>query len=361
VNAAERLHAAGQSLWLDYITRGILDDGTLARYITDYAVTGLTSNPTIFDKAIEGSDAYDPAIRDLARAGLSGEDLFFSLAIDDITRAAGLFRSIWDDTDHSDGWVSLEVSPTLADDTEATIAQATSLHARAATPNVFIKIPGTPAGIPAIEEAIAAGVSVNVTLLFDREQYLAAAGAYMRGLERRREQGLHLDVSSVASVFMSRWDVAGHDALPPDLRNTLGVAVGKRIYAAYRGLLDGPEWGALRDAGARPQRLLWASTGTKDKALSDTFYVEALAAPLTVNTMPEGTLLAMADHGEVGALLEAGGGDGEEQLARITAAGVDIDALARTLQVDGAAAFVTSWESLLGSIGSRTAALAGAR
>jgi transaldolase len=353
MNAATRLHDAGQSLWLDNITRALLTSGTLARYIADLAVTGLTSNPTIFDKALTGSADYDDQIRALVSQGVDGEDMFFELALDDLTKAASLFRPIWDSSGGVDGWVSLEVSPKLAHDTKSTVAEAKELHEDAATPNLFIKVPGTPEGIPAIEELIAAGVSVNVTLLFSREHYQAAAEAYLRGLQRRKEAGLDLDVTSVASVFISRWDAAVTDKLPDDLRGQLGVAIAKRTYKAYRQLLASEWWRQLAAAGAKPQRLLWASTGTKDPSLPDTYYIHELAADQTINTMPEKTLLAFGEHGEVGGLLPGDGGDAEDMLARIGKAGVDVDVLAAELQADGADAFVKSWDDLLGCIGAK--------
>jgi transaldolase len=355
MNAATLLHDAGQSLWLDNITRALLTSGTLARYIADLAVTGLTSNPTIFDKAITGSADYDEQIRSLLAAGTAGEDLFFELALLDLTKAASLLRAIWDATRGIDGWVSLEVSPKLAHDTKSTIDEAKALHEKAATPNLFIKVPGTPEGIPAIEELVAAGVSVNVTLLFSREQYQPAAEAYLRGLERRRESGLDLDVvASVASVFISRWDAAVTGKLPDDLRGRLGVAIAKRTYKAYRDLLASDRWQKLEAAGAKPQRLLWASTGTKDPNLPDTFYIHALASEQTINTMPEKTLLAFGEHGAVGDLLPADGGDAEHVLARIGSAGIDVEALAATLQAEGADAFVKSWDDLLARIASKS-------
>jgi transaldolase len=354
MNAATRLHDAGQSLWLDNITRALLTSGTLARYIADLAVTGLTSNPTIFDKALTGTADYDAQIRSLLAAGTEGEELFFELALVDLTKAASLFRAIFDATRGLDGWVSLEVSPKLAHDTKSTVDEAKALHEKAATPNLFIKVPGTPEGVPAIEELIAAGVSVNVTLLFSREHYQAAAEAYVRGLERRKESGLDLDVSSVASVFISRWDAAVTGKLPDDLSGQLGVAVAKRTYKAYHDLLASDRWRKLAAAGARPQRLLWASTGTKDPNLPDTYYIHALASELTINTMPEKTLLAFGEHGAVGDLMPADGGDAEDVLARIGTAGIDVDALAATLQTEGADAFVKSWDDLLACIGSKS-------
>jgi transaldolase len=358
MNATGTLHDRGQSLWLDNITRELLESGTLARYIDELAVTGLTSNPTIFDHAIKNSSRYDAAIRKKVKEGKSGEDLFFELALEDLTRAADLFRPIWDRTRGVDGWVSLEVSPLLAHDTATTLAAAKTLHARAGRPNLFIKIPGTKEGLPAIEEAIFAGVPINVTLLFSREQYLAAADAFMRGIERRVAAGLPPDVGSVASVFISRWDGAVKSRVPEALRNQLGIAMAKRTYKAYRDVLDSPRWQRAFNAGARPQRLLWASTGTKDPAASDMLYVRALAAPFTVNTMPEGTLKALADHGALGGLLPADGGDGEAVLATFASAGVNVDALAVQLQDDGAKSFVDSWRELMDVIGAKSSDLA---
>jgi transaldolase len=358
MQATQILHDLGQSLWLDNITRDLLDGGTLKRYIDELSVTGLTSNPTIFDHAIKSSTAYDAAIRNRLRDGKSEEDLFFELAIEDLTRAADLFRPIYDRTDGVDGWVSLEVSPLLAHDTVSTLAAAKELHSRAARPNFLIKIPGTNEGLPAIEEAIFAGVPVNVTLLFSREHYLAAAEAFLRGVERRIDAGLNPDIGSVASVFISRWDVAVMGTVPDALRDQLGIAIAKRTYKAYRTLLSSPRWQRVYNAGARPQRLLWASTGTKDPEASDVLYIKALAAPLTVNTMPEGTLKALADHGELGALLPADGGDCEEVLTQFAKAGIDVDALAAQLQDEGAKSFVQSWNELMAVIASKSAALA---
>src|SRR2546429_585022 len=308
MNATGTLHDRGQSLWLDNITRDLLETGTLARCINELSVTGLTSNPTIFDHAIKNSSRYDAAIRSKVKEGKSGEDLFFELALEDLTRAADLFRPIWDRTRGVDGWVSLEVSPLLAHDTATTLAAAKTLHARAGRPNLLMKIPGTKEGLPAIEEAIFAGVPINVTLLFSREQYLAAADAFMRGIERRVAAGLSPEVGSVASVFISRWDAAVKARVPEALRNQLGIAIAKRTYKAYRDLLDSPRWQRAFNARARPQRLLWASTGTKDPKASDTLYIQSLAAPFTI-TMPESTLKAFYDHGEVGPILPADGGD----------------------------------------------------
>ena len=359
MKATQLLHNLGQSLWLDNITRDLLNSGTLQRYIDDLSVTGLTSNPTIFDHAIKNSSAYDTAIADLLRKGKSGEELFFELALDDLTRAAQQFRPIFDKSNGVDGWVSLEVSPLLAHDTASTVSEAKDLSARAAQPNLFIKIPGTKEGLPAIEEAIFAGVPVNVTLLFSREQYLAAAEAFLRGVERRIAAGLNPTVASVASVFVSRWDAAVAAKTPETLRNQLGIAVAMRTYAAYRSLLGSPRWQRAYNSGVRPQRLLWASTGTKDPKASDILYVKALAAPFTVNTMPEVTLKALGDHGELGSILPADGGDCEQVLAQFAKAGIDVDALAAKLQDDGAKGFVQSWSELLGVIQTKSAAIRG--
>jgi transaldolase len=358
MKATQLLHNLGQSLWLDNITRDLLNTGTLKRYIDEFSVTGLTSNPTIFDHAIKNSTAYDAAIRKKLDEGKSGEELFFELALDDLTRAADLFRPIYDRTNGVDGWVSLEVSPLLAHDTTSTVAAAKSLHARAGRPNLFIKIPGTKEGLPAIEEAIFAGVPINVTLLFSHEHYVAAAEAFLRGIERRIDDGLQADVGSVASLFVSRWDAAVSGKTPAVLNNQLGIAIAKRTYKAYRELLGSPRWQRIYNAGARPQRLLWASTGTKDPKASDVLYVKALAAPFTVNTMPEGTLKALADHGELSEIMSNDGGDCEAALAQFAKAGIDIDALAAKLQDEGAKSFVTSWNELMGVIASKSAKLA---
>ena len=357
MKATQLLHNLGQSLWLDNITRDLLTTGTLKRYIDELSVTGLTSNPTIFDHAIKNSSAYDASIRKKLNAGKSGESLFFDLALEDLTRAADLFRPIHEKTHGVDGWVSLEVSPELAYDTAKTLAAAKALHARAGRPNLFIKIPGTQEGLPAIEEAIFAGVPINVTLLFSREHYRAAAEAFLRGIERRIEAGLEPEVGSVASVFVSRWDGAVAGKVPKPLSNTLGIAVAKRTYKAYRDLLGSPRWQRIYNAGARPQRLLWASTGTKDPQASDVLYVKALAAPFTVNTMPEGTLKALADHGEIREIMPADGGDGEAVLGQFAKAGIDVDALANRLQDEGAKSFVKSWNELMEVIASKSAAL----
>ncbi|MBE0620156.1 MAG: transaldolase [Burkholderiales bacterium] len=353
----QQLHDLGQSLWLDNITRGLLTRGTLERYILELAVTGLTSNPTIFDHAIKDGDFYDAAIRQKAREGKSGEELFFELALEDLVRAADLFRPVHEATGGVDGWVSLEVSPLLADDTGGSIKAAARLHARAQRPNLFIKIPGTEAGIAAIEESIFAGVPVNVTLLFSREHYLAAAEAYMRGIERRLAAGLEPKVASVASIFVSRWDVAVRDKVSAQFRNRLGIAVAMHTHKAYRDLLASARWQKLAAAGALPQRLLWASTGTKDPAASDVLYVEALAAAETINTIPEKTLIAFSEHGEVHEALPAGEGYAEAVLAEFTREGIDLEALAAQLQREGAAAFAKSWNDLMYRIAERTEAL----
>jgi len=353
-----QLHDLGQSLWLDNITRELLDDGTLRRYIEDFSITGLTSNPTIFDGAIGSGHAYDAGIREKARDGKSGESLFIELALEDLRRAADLFRPVFDASHHIDGWVSMEVSPLLAGDTAGSIEAARQIQQQADRPNLFVKIPGTPQGIPAIEASIFAGVPINVTLLFSCEHYLAAAEAYLRGIERRLEAGLDPHVGSVASLFVSRWDVAVKDRVPAELRNQLGIAIGGRTYRAYRDLLASKRWRRLADAGAQPQRLLWASTGTKDPDVPATLYVEALAAPDTIDTMPEKTLRAFAEQGALRGAMAADGGAAEAMLARFARAGIDIDALAIRLQHEGAQSFVQSWQQLLQRIAAKSAALA---
>jgi len=358
MKATQLLHNLGQSLWLDNITRDLVDSGTLRRYIDELSVTGLTSNPTIFDHAIKNSSSYDAAIRKKLDEGKSGEELFFELAVEDLTRAADLFRPVFDRTNGVDGWVSLEVSPLLAHDTASTLTAAKSLHARAGRPNLLIKIPGTKEGLPAIEESIFAGVPINVTLLFSREHYIAAAEAFLRGIERRIDAGLQPNIGSVASVFVSRWDAAVAGKVPAALNNRLGIAVAKRTYKAYRDLLGSPRWERIYNAGARPQRLLWASTGTKDPKAPDVLYIKALAAPFTVNTMPEGTLKALADHGDLSEIMSADGGDCEAVLDEFAAAGIDIDDLAAKLQDDGAKSFVSSWNDLMEVIASKSATLA---
>jgi transaldolase len=358
VKATERLHDLGQSLWLDNITRDLLSSGTLQRYIDELSVTGLTSNPTIFDHAVAHSTSYDAEIRRLVGAGKSGEALFFELAIQDLTKAAELFAPIHQRTAGVDGFVSLEVSPLLAHDTDRTVAAAKELHAKANRPNLFIKIPGTLEGLPAIEEAIFSGVPVNVTLLFSRDDYVRAADAYMRGLERRVAAGSSPDVRSVASVFVSRWDKATMEKVPGELRDRLGIAVSQQSYKAYRDVLESDRWQRLEGQGARPQRLLFASTSNKDPQASDVLYMGALAAPNTVNTVPEETLLAFANHGQVDHAMPRDGGDSEQVLVSITRAGIDVAALARELQDQGAKGFVDSWKDLLGAIEAKSKALA---
>jgi len=357
MKATAQLHELGQSLWLDDITRDLLDSGTLRGFIDDLSVTGLTSNPSIFDHAVTHSAKYDDDIRRLLGNRTSGEALFFELALADLARAADLFMPIHQRTRGVDGWVSLEVSPKLARDTARTVTEAKRLHDKANKPNLFIKIPGTVEGLPAIEDSIFAGVSINVTLLFSRADYLAAADAYMNGLERRVKAGLPLDVSSVASVFISRWDRAVVDKVPDALRDRLGIAIGQQAYKAYRDVLDSDRWQRLANCGARPQRLLFASTSMKDPKAPDTLYVTTFAAPNTVNTMPEATLRAFADHGNVGAALARDGGDCEQVIAAHVRAGIDVDALGSQLQVDGAKSFVDSWEDLLGAIEKKSSKL----
>ena len=357
MNTTQKLHELGQSLWLDNITRELLMEGTLQRYISEFSITGLTSNPTIFDKAIREGDFYDDAIRRKTVEGKSGEALFFELALEDLTQAADLFHPVHEATNGIDGWVSMEVSPLLANDAASTVREAAQLYAQAQRANLFIKIPGTREGVPAIEESIFAGVPINVTLLFSPEQYIASAEAYMRGIERRIAAGLEPKVNSVASLFVSRWDVAVKDNVPKALRNRLGLAIAKRTYKVYRDLLASPRWRKLATAGARPQRVLWASTGTKDPNASDTLYIEALAAPDTIDTIPEKTLHAFADHGQVKGTLPVDGGDAEEVLAEFTQIGVDHLALADQLQHDGTVSFDKSWQDLMNCIAAKSAVL----
>jgi transaldolase len=357
IKMTQQLYQLGQSLWLDNITRPLLTSGTLKRYIDEFSITGLTSNPTIFDHAIRSSAAYDAPIREKLQHGESPEALFFELALDDITRAADLFRPVYDRTSGVDGWVSLEVSPLLAHDASKTAASAKELSARAHRPNMFIKIPGTEGGLSAIEESIFAGVPVNVTLLFSRQQYVAAAEAYLRGVERRIAAGMNPNVPSVASVFVSRWDQSVAGKIPVSLRNQLGIAIAERIYREYCSLLISDRWRRACNFGARPQRLLWASTGAKDPAASDVLYVAALAAPFTVNTMPEATLKAFADHGKIDSALSKDNDDAEEALVRFAGNGIDVDALAAQLQDEGAKAFVKSWNDLMDVIASKCSEL----
>jgi transaldolase len=357
MKATQLLHNLGQSIWLDNITRELLDKGTLKRYIDELSVTGLTSNPTIFNQAIKNGTSYAPAIRKKLAEGKSSEALFFDLALEDLIRAADLFRPIYDRTNGVDGWVSLEVSPLLAYDTDKTLAAAKELYGRADRPNLLIKIPGTKEGLPAIEEAIFCGIPINVTLLFSSEHYLAAAEAFLRGVERRIEAGLKPNIGSVASVFVSRWDAAVKGKIPPALSHKLGIAVAMRTYKAARNLLSSPRWHRIYNAGAYPQRLLWASTGMKDPTASDVLYIKALAAPFTVNTMPEATLKALANQKAIGSILPADGGDCEEVLSQFAHAGINIDALAVKLQDEGAKSFVKSWDELMAEIKSKTAVL----
>ena len=358
MNRTHLLRDAGQSLWLDNITREILDNGTLRRYVNELSVTGLTSNPTIFDHAIANTGAYDAGIRAKAAAGKSGEALFVELALEDLRRAADLFRPVFDATDGVDGWVSMELSPLLADDTAGSIAAATRIHRQAGRQNLYVKIPGTPEGVPAIEESIFSGVPINVTLLFSREQYLASAEAYLRGIERRIAAGRDPRVASVASLFVSRWDRAVSGSVPAELRNRLGIAIAGRTYRAYRELLASTRWRKLAAPGARPQRLLWASTGTKDPSAPETLYVEALAAPDTIDTIPEKTLHAFAEHGALRGPMAEDGGDADAVLARFAEAGIDVDALAARRQREGAPAFVKSGQGLLQRIDAKSEALA---
>lgn len=360
MNRTQLLRDIGQSLWLDNITRKMLDDGTLRRLVDEFSITGLTSNPTIFDQAIGKTNSYDEGICDKAKAGKSGEGLFIELALEDLRRATDLFRPTYDATDGNDGWASMEISPLLAGDTAGSIAAARYIHDQSHRPNLYVKIPGTPQGVPAIEESVFAGVPINVTLLFSREQYVAVAEAYMRALERRIAAKLDPRVSSVASLFVSRWDKAVEDKVPRGLKNRLGIAIAGRTYRAYRELLASARWRKLADAGALPQRLLWASTGTKDPNASETLYVEALAAPDTINTIPEKTLRAFAEHGQITGVMADNGGESELVLTRIKRAGIDIDALATQLQRDGAQLFVSSWNELLTRIADKSHTLAGA-
>jgi transaldolase len=353
----QKLHDLGQSLWLDNITRDLLKSGTLQHYRDALSVTGLTSNPTIFDHAIKNSNSYDDAIRQKLAEGKLGEELFFELALEDVVSAADLFRAVYDRTSGIDGWVSLEVSPLLAHDTPTTVSEAKDLCARADRPNLFIKIPGTKEGVPAIEEAIFAGVPVNVTLLFSPAQYVAAAEAYLKGIERRIAAGLPADVRSVASLFISRWDAAVMGKVPEPLNDKLGIAIAKSVYKTYKNLLAAPRWHRAFNSGARPQRLLFASTGTKDPKAPDVLYIKELAAPFTINTIPEKTLRAFAEHGEVNGLLPSDGGDSDAVLAQFAAVGVEIEALAAKLQDDGAASFVKSWNELLAVIDAKSAQL----
>lgn len=353
----QKLHDLEQSLWIDHITRDLLNSGMLKHYIEELSVTGLTSNSAIFGYAVKNSSVYDAAIRKKLKENKSGEELFLELALEDLCQAADLFRPIYDQTDGVDGWVSMEVSPRLTQDTDSAVDAVKDLYTRGRRPNIFIKIPGTTEGLPAVEEAIFAGVPVNVTFLYSREHYLAAAEAYLRGVERRIAAGLKPNVGSVASLFVNCWDVAVTGMVPDALHNQLGIAVARRTYKACRELAHSPRWERAYNAGARPQRLLWAGTETMDPEASDVFYINALAAPLTVSCMPESTLKAFADHGDIGTSMPVDDGDLEAALSRFAKAGIDIDALAAQLQDEGTASFIKSWIEILAVIASKSAAL----
>ncbi len=347
------LQDRGQSIWLDSISRELLETGTLSRYIANLSVTGLTSNPTIFERAIAASDRYDAAIRAHVEPEFPAERLFFDFALEDIVAAADLFRPIYDASGGRDGFASIEVSPTLADDAARSVAEGKALFARAERPNVLIKVPGTAAGLLAIEELIAAGIPVNVTLLFSRAQYRAAAEAYLRGIEQRVQAGRSAHVPSVASLFVSRWDGPTASRLPAELANRLGIAIAQRTFQVYREILASDRWRRLAQAGAQPQRLLWASTGTKDPALPTGYYLTALAAEGTVNTVPEKTLLAFAESGAVEGVLDDDTAEADAVVAAVVEAGIDVDALAVKLQAEGRDSFVESWNDLLACIESK--------
>lgn len=357
MNTLQHLRELGQSLWLDSISRPMLDDGRLERYARELGVTGLTSNPTIFDEAI-GTGAYDTEIARRTAAGKSGEELFTELALDDLRRAAQLFRPAFDSTGGVDGWVSMELSPLLAADTAGSVSAAARIHRAASLPNLFVKIPGTPEGVGAIEQSIFDGVPINVTLLFSPAHYLASANAYLRGIERRLAAGRSAVVGSVASLFVSRWDKAVAGRVPPMMRNRLGIAIAQRTYVVHRELYASARWRELAAAGARPQRLLWASTGTKDPAAPESLYAEAFAAPDTIDTLPEKTLLALSRLEAAPAVMAPDGGDSVHVLDAFANEGVDIDELAERLQREGAEAFVKSWHHLMGSIADKGATLA---
>jgi transaldolase len=346
----KHLNEKGQSIWLDNITRKMIDDGTLKRYIDELSVTGLTSNPSIFDSAIAKTEYYDSSIAKDGSRDITDEELFFSLAVEDIQRAADLFMPLYKKTNGLDGFVSIEVSPLLAYDTENTIKAAKDIFQRVNRPNTFIKIPGTPEGLPAIEAAISEGIPVNVTLLFSAEQYLAASQAYLRGVEARIQRGVNPDVRSVASVFVSRWDKAVADKVPAKLNNRLGMAIMGDVFSAYQKFLASDRVRRIMNEGAFPQRLLWASTGTKDPDAPDTFYIDRLVSPFTVNTIPEATLLAFADHGKAGDIMKVNTAASEKELSMFSEAGIDYSALGSKLQKDGAEAFISSWKHLIESI-----------
>jgi transaldolase len=348
LNPAQRLHALGQSLWLDSISRLMLRSGALARYVSELAVTGLTSNPTILGHAMAAGSDYDHSLARLVDAGVTdAQDLVYSLALEDLAEAAALFRPAWERTAGVDGYVSLEVPPDVAYDAQATIALARRLHDQAGFPNLLVKIPGTPPGLTAMEETITAGIGVNVTLLFSDTHYLRTADAYLRALERRRAAGLDLNVPSVASVFISRWDAAADPLLPPALHGRLGLAMAQKTYSSHLQLLSDKRWQTLAEAGARPQRVLWASTSTKDPDLPDSYYLGRLAAPDTIDTVPEKTLLAFADHGDPDQRLAPDYAAAERTISAIADAGVDVDILAERLQRQGAGAFGADWAALL--------------
>jgi transaldolase len=347
MNATSKLQELGQSLWLDNISRNMIDTGLLQTYISDFSITGLTSNPSIFTKAVAGGSDYDAQIASERATGATPEEIVLRLMVQDLRRAADLFAPIHKATSGKDGWVSIEVSPYLINDAKGSLEWAQRLHAQMDRANAFVKIPGTQQGAVAIEEAIFQGIAINVTLLFSRDQYVAVAEAYMRGIERRIDGGLDPKVRSVASVFVSRWDAAAAKQGRADLRNRLGLAVAADVWDAYQSILASERWQTLAKAGAMPQTLLWASTGVKDPEADDTLYITALAAPETINTMPDATLRAFADHGAVG---KGGTLDREAgaKLRRVaTEGGLDLDALAGKLQVDGGDAFVTAWDELL--------------
>jgi transaldolase len=357
LKATQKLHELGQSLWLDHIIRENLNSSKFRHYIEELSVTGVTFNPTIFNCAIKNSSVYDVAIRKKLKEDKLGEELFYELALEDLSHAADILRPIFEKTGGVDGWVSLEVSPLLIHETATILAAAEELYNRVRRPNFFIKIPGTKEGLPAVEEAIFAGIPVKVTLLFSREHYLAAAGAFLRGIERRIAAGLKPNIGSVASIFVSRWDAAVKGKVPDALCNQLGIAIAQRTYTAYRDLLSSPRWQRANNAGARPQRLLWVGTESKDPESSKDFYIKALAAPFTINSMSESILNTLVDHGEIGTLMPADGGDCEAELIRFAQAGIDVDALADELQNEEVASSIKSWFELMSAIASKSAAL----
>jgi len=362
MNRLERLHEAGVSIWLDTLSRELLETGEFARLVRRFAVSGATSNPTIFAKAITGSDRYDDQLRALARAGCDDpQEVFFQLGLDDVGHAADLLRPIYEDSAGRDGFVSFECTPDLADDTDATIAQALDLWARLDRPNVMIKVPATAAGVPAIEELTSQGVNVNVTLLFAVERYEQVIEAYLRGLERRAKAGEPLDrLASVASFFVSRVDAKADAQLAPGspLRGQIAIANAHAAYGRYLDRFRGDRWQAVKAAGAQPQRPLWASTGTKDASYSDVLYVERLIAPGVVNTMPEKTLHAFADHGEVSRALDRDLSAATRILAQAHQSGLDLGRITTELEREGVESFCDSYRQLLGCIESKLAVLA---